>query len=136
MRLIKSSLLSLLLFFAADSFSQQKISFNAIEIDFIESEALFKKYPIKINLKKDKIEHLEESFHKIGLPFYEEFNLLLRADHGLSLIHQDFKRLQKSFTSYKLFKENNFESELYIINPEKLRNIKDYEIILDLKIKL
>ena len=137
MRLIKYSLLSLLLFFATDLYSQQFYifqSFNNLKTDSIETKPLFKKYPIKINLKKDKIKSLEENFYKLGLPFYEELNLLIRAYHDFNLIYQDLKRLQKSFTSYSLFQNHNLESRLYIVNPRNLKNIKDYEIILEIKI--
>lgn len=139
MRLIKSSLLSLLLFFTTSSFSQQFhnfYSFDNSKINLSKIEPLFKKYPIKLNFKKDKVKSLDENFYELGLPFYEEFNLLLRAYRDLSLIYQDLKRLQKSFTSYQLFQEDNFESKLYIVNPRNLKNIRDYEVILDLKIGL
>ena len=102
----------------------------------IKKEYSLKKVPIKINLRKDKFSELEENFYKLELPFATEFKWLLRIYGDVLEVYQKLKVFKTSLTSYNLVANDYMNFRMYFMNFKDPRNINNYEIILEMQIKI
>jgi hypothetical protein len=60
---------------------------------------------------------------------------LLNLYYNLSDSYLEIKRIRDSFTSHELINNGNLNARIYLINPGDLRNLNDYGVLLNLKIK-
>jgi len=83
---------------------------------------------------KSRNEKINETINS-DFPLSDEIKYLFNFYYNLSDGYREFKRLRNSFTSYEFLNDDNLTASLHLVNFRSLRNLNEYGVLLNLKIK-
>ena len=83
---------------------------------------------------KSRNEKINETINS-DFPLSDEIKYLFNFYYNLSDGYQEFKRLRNSFTSYEFLNDDKLAASLQLVNFRSLRNLNEYGVLFNLKIK-
>lgn len=126
----------------SQSFQQNRESFgkNPQRLEFLLKNSALEETEKKLSLipaanEKSKNSRFEETIIS-NFPLSNEVRGLLNFYYELSEGYQKFKKFRDSFRSYELANNEKINTTLYLINVGNLKNINEYGLLLNLRVKL